>query len=153
MHRRHRPHRRRPTTSKASAPSEILDRKELSAPAKPLAKERWAGGIDSVGSTTLANLLSMTRYGGAVAACGLAGGMDLPDRSPPSFCAGVCLYGIDSVMCPLPKRNEAWKRLEKDLDRQKLAAMTTEIGLSEVPDAAARILNGQVRGRIVVKIG
>ena len=133
--------------------SEILDRKELSGPAKPLAKERWAGGIDSVGSTTLANLLSMTRYGGAVAACGLAGGMDLPGSVAPFILRGVCLYGIDSVMCPLPKRNEAWKRLEKDLDRQKLAAMTTEIGLSELPEAAASILKGQVRGRIVVKIG
>jgi acrylyl-CoA reductase (NADPH) len=133
--------------------SEILDRQELSGPAKPLAKERWAGGIDSVGSTTLANLLSMTRYGGAIAACGLAGGMDLPGSVAPFILRGVCLYGIDSVMCPLPKRNEAWKRLEKDLDRQKLAAMTTEIGLSELPDAAAKILKGQVRGRIVVKIG
>ncbi len=133
--------------------SEILDRKELGGPAKPIAKERWAGGIDSVGSTTLANLLSMTRYGGAVAACGLAGGMDLPGSVAPFILRGVCLYGIDSVMCPLPKRNEAWKRLEKDLDRQKLAAMATEIGLSEVPDAAAKILKGQVRGRIVVKIG
>ena len=133
--------------------SEILDRKELSAPAKPIAKERWAGGIDSVGSTTLANLLSMTRYGGAIAACGLAGGMDLPGSVAPFILRGVCLYGIDSVMCPLPKRNEAWKRLENDLDRQKLAAMTSEIGLSELPDAAAKILKGQVRGRIVVKIG
>ncbi len=132
--------------------SEILDRKELSAPAKPLAKERWAGGIDSVGSTTLANLLSMTRYGGAIAACGLAGGMDLPGSVAPFILRGVCLYGIDSVMCPLPKRNEAWKRLEKDLDRQKLATITTEIGLSELPDAAAKILKGEVRGRIVVKI-
>jgi acrylyl-CoA reductase (NADPH) len=133
--------------------SEILDRKELGAPAKPLARERWAGGIDSVGSTTLANLLSMTRYGGAIAACGLAGGMDLPGSVAPFILRGVCLYGIDSVMCPLPKRNEAWKRLEKDLDRQKLAAITTEISLSELPDAAAKILKGQVRGRIVVKIG
>jgi acrylyl-CoA reductase (NADPH) len=132
--------------------SEILDRNELSGPAKLLAKERWAGGIDSVGSTTLANLLSMTRYGGAIAACGLAGGMDLPGSVAPFILRGVCLYGIDSVMCPLPKRNEAWKRLENDLDRQKLAAITTEIGLSELPDAAAKILKGQVRGRIVVKI-
>ena len=133
--------------------SEILDRNELSGPAKPIAKERWAGGIDSVGSTTLANLLSMTRYGGAIAACGLAGGMDLPGSVAPFILRGVCLYGIDSVMCPLPKRNEAWKRLEKDLDRQKLATMTTEIGLSELPGVAANILKGQVRGRIVVKIG
>ncbi len=107
----------------------------------------------SVGSTTLANLLSMTRYGGAVAACGLAGGMDLPGSVAPFILRGVCLYGIDSVMCPLERRKIAWKRLETDLDRQKLAAMTTEIGLSDVPKAAADILNGQVRGRIVVKIG
>jgi acrylyl-CoA reductase (NADPH) len=132
--------------------SEIVDRKELAGPAKPLAKERWAGAVDAVGSTTLANLLSMTRYGGAVAACGLAGGMDLPGSVAPFILRGVCLYGIDSVMCPLPRRQEAWKRLETDLDRQKLAAMTREIGLSDVPEAASAILAGQVRGRIVVKI-
>jgi acrylyl-CoA reductase (NADPH) len=133
--------------------SEIVDRKELAGPAKPLARERWAGGVDAVGSTTLANLLSMTKYGGAVAACGLAGGMDLPGSVAPFILRGVCLYGIDSVMCPLPRRNEAWKKLESELDRPKLAAMTREIGLSEVPAAAASILAGQVRGRIVVKIG
>ena len=105
--------------------AEIVERKELAGPAKPLAKERWAGGIDAVGSTTLANLLSMTRYGGAVAACGLAGGMDLPGSVAPFILRGVCLYGIDSVMCPIERRREAWKRLETDLDRQKLAAMTT----------------------------
>ncbi len=133
--------------------AEIVERKDLAGPPKPLAKERWAGAVDSVGSTTLANLLSMTRYGGAVAACGLAGGMDLPGSVAPFILRGVCLYGIDSVMCPLERRKTAWKRLETDLDRQKLAAMITEIGLSEVPKAAADILNGQVRGRIVVKIG
>jgi acrylyl-CoA reductase (NADPH) len=133
--------------------AEIVDRKEFAKPAKMLAKERWAGGIDAVGSTTLANLLSMTRYGGAVAACGLAGGMDLPTSVAPFILRGVCLYGIDSVMCPLPRRLEAWKRLENDLDRPKLAAITREIGLSEVPKAAEAILAGQVRGRIVVKIG
>ena len=133
--------------------SEIVDRKELAGPPKLLAKERWAGAVDAVGSTTLANLLSMTRYGGAVAACGLAGGMDLPASVAPFILRGVCLYGIDSVMCPLERRKEAWKRLESELDRSKLAAMTREIGLSEVPAAAAAILAGQVRGRIVVKIG
>ncbi len=132
--------------------SEIVERQEMVGPAKPLAKERWAGGVDAVGSTTLANLLSMTRYGGAVAACGLAGGMDLPGSVAPFILRGVCLYGIDSVMCPLTRRQEAWKRLETELDRPKLAAMTREIGLSEVPEAAAAILAGQVRGRIVVKI-
>jgi len=133
--------------------AEIVERKELAGPAKPLAKERWAGAVDSVGSSTLANLLSMTRYGGAVAACGLAGGMDLPTSVAPFILRGVCLYGIDSVMCPLERRKTAWKRLATDLDRQKLASITREIGLSEVPTAAADILNGQVRGRIVVKIG
>jgi acrylyl-CoA reductase (NADPH) len=133
--------------------TEIVERKELAGPAKPLAKERWAGAIDAVGSTTLANLLSMTRYGGAVAACGLAGGMDLPGSVAPFILRGVCLYGIDSVMCPLDRRREAWKRLETDLDRQKLATMTREIGLSDVFRAASEIVSGAVRGRIVVKIG
>lgn len=133
--------------------AEIVERAALTGPVKPLTKERWAGGVDSVGSTTLANLLSMIRYGGAVAACGLAGGMDLPGSVAPFILRGVCLLGIDSVMCPLPKREEAWKRLETDLDRQKLAAMTKEIGLSDLPEAAAAIVAGQVRGRVVVKIG
>ena len=133
--------------------AEIVERNELAGPAKLLAKERWAGAVDAVGSTTLANLLSMTRYGGAVAACGLAGGMDLPTSVAPFILRGVCLYGIDSVMCPIERRREAWKRLEIDLDRQKLAAITREIGLSEVPGAAADILSGKVRGRIVVRIG
>jgi acrylyl-CoA reductase (NADPH) len=133
--------------------SEIIDRKELSGPARPLAKERWAGGIDAVGSTTLANVLSMTRYGGAVAACGLAGGMDLPTSVAPFILRGVSLLGIDSVMCPLPLRQEAWRRLETDLDRSKIAAMVSEIGLDGVIAAGRRIVEGQVRGRIVVKIG
>jgi acrylyl-CoA reductase (NADPH) len=133
--------------------ADIVERKELAGPAKPLAKERWAGAIDAVGSTTLANLLSMTRYGGAVAACGLAGGMDLPGSVAPFILRGVCLYGIDSVMCPPERRREAWKRLETDLDRQKLATMTREIGLSDVFGAASEIVSGAVRGRIVVKIG
>jgi acrylyl-CoA reductase (NADPH) len=137
---------------KSLGASEIVERKDLSGPAKPLAKERWAGGIDSAGSTMLANLLSMTRYGGAVAACGLAAGMDLPTSVAPFILRGVCLYGIDSVMCPIEQRREAWKRLEIDLDRQKLAAMTREIGLSGLPEAAAAIVAGKVRGRIVVKI-
>ena len=132
--------------------AEIIDRKELSGPGRPLAKERWAGGIDAVGSTTLANVLSMTRYGGAVAACGLAGGMDLPSSVAPFILRGVSLLGIDSVMCPLPLRQEAWRRLETDLPRQKIAAMTGEIGLGDVIEAGKRIVEGQVRGRIVVKI-
>jgi acrylyl-CoA reductase (NADPH) len=133
--------------------SAIVERKDLAGPAKLLAKERWAGAVDAVGSTTLANLLSMTRYGGAVAACGLAGGMDLPGSVAPFILRGVCLYGIDSVMCPLERRQDAWKRVENDLNRQKLATMTREIGLSDVFGAAPEILSGQVRGRIVVKIG
>jgi len=132
--------------------SDIIDRNELSAPGKPLAKERWTGGIDSVGSTTLANLLAMTSYGGAIAACGLAAGMDLPSSVAPFILRGVCLLGIDSVMCPLPQRKAAWARLAKDLDHAKLAEMTTEIGLSDVIDAGTKILAGQTRGRTVVRI-
>jgi len=133
--------------------TEIIERKELAGPARPLAKERWAGGIDAVGSTTLANVLSMTRYGGAVAACGLAGGMDLPTSVAPFILRGVSLLGIDSVMCPLPLRQQAWQRLETDLDRSKIAAMVHEIGLPDVIAAGRRIVEGHVRGRIVVKIG
>ena len=132
--------------------AEIIDRKELAGPSRPLAKERWAGGIDAVGSTTLANVLSMTRYGGAVAACGLAGGMDLPTSVAPFILRGVSLLGIDSVMCPLPLRVAAWRRLETDLDKSKIAAMVSEIRLDDVIAAGRRIIEGQVRGRIVVKI-
>jgi len=132
--------------------AEVIDRSELSGPAKPLAKERWAGGIDSVGSTTLANILSMTKYRGAIAACGLAAGMDLPTSVAPFILRGVCLLGIDSVMCPIELRKTAWSRLASDLDRTKLAEITDEIGLDQVIDAGAKILAGQVRGRIVVKI-
>src|SRR3984957_3306247 len=133
--------------------TEIIERKELAGPARPLGKERWAAGIDAVGSATLANVLSMTRYGGAVAACGLAGGMDLPTSVAPFILRGVSLLGIDSVMCPLPLRQLAWHRLERDLPQDKIAAMTTEIGLGDVIEAGRRIVEGQVRGRIVVKIG
>jgi acrylyl-CoA reductase (NADPH) len=137
---------------KSLGAAEVIDRSELSGPAKPLAKERWAGGVDSVGSTTLANVLSMTKYRGAVAACGLAAGMDLPTSVAPFILRGVCLLGIDSVMCPLELREVAWKRLAIDLESGKLTEITHEIGLSDVIDAGARILSGQVRGRIVVKI-
>jgi acrylyl-CoA reductase (NADPH) len=132
--------------------TDVIDRAELSGPAKPLAKERWAGGIDSVGSTTLANLLSMTRYGGAIAACGLAAGMDLPTSVAPFILRGISLLGIDSVMCPLELRKIAWSRLAADLDRRKLTEITHEIGLDEVISAGSNVLAGQVRGRIVVKI-
>jgi acrylyl-CoA reductase (NADPH) len=133
--------------------AEVIDRAELTATPRPLAKERWAGGIDAIGSVTLANMLSMIRYGGAVAACGLAGGMDLPASVAPFILRGVALVGIDSVMCPQKLRREAWRRLATDLDRQKLAQISGEIDLSGVIEAGRRILDGQVRGRLVVKIG
>jgi acrylyl-CoA reductase (NADPH) len=132
--------------------AEIIERKELTGTPRPLAKERWAGGIDAVGSTTLANVLSMIRYGGAVAACGLAGGMDLPTFVAPFILRAVSLLGIDSVMCPPSVRREAWKRLASDLDRGKLQSMTREIDLVEVVEAGRAIVDSQVRGRIVVKI-
>jgi len=131
---------------------EVIERKELTGPVRPLAKERWAGGIDSVGSATLANVLSMIRYRGAVAACGLAGGMDLPTSVAPFILRGVALLGIDSVYRPRADREEAWKRLEFDLDRAKLSEMTTEIGLADAIEAGRQIVEGRVRGRITVKI-
>ncbi len=137
---------------KSLGAAEVIDRNELSAPAKPLARERWAGGVDSVGSTTLANLLSMTKYGGAISACGLAAGMDLPSSVAPFILRGVCLLGIDSVMCPLGPRKLAWERLARDLDRGKLAEITHEIPINQVLGMGEKILAGQVRGRIVVKI-
>lgn len=133
--------------------SEVIDRAELSGPARPLNKERWIAGVDSVGSHTLANVLSMTRYGGIVAACGLAQGMDLPTSVAPFILRGVTLAGIDSSMCPKPRRLEAWARLASDLDRSKLAAMTSTIAFDEIPKTAAAIIVGQVRGRVVVEIG
>ena len=131
---------------------EIIDRATLSAPGRPLGKERWAAGIDSVGSHTLANVLAQTRYGGAVAACGLAGGADMPGTVMPFILRGVQLIGVDSVNCPMQRRVEAWARLASDLDRQKLAEMTQTIPLEKVFGAGAQILEGKVRGRIVVEI-
>jgi acrylyl-CoA reductase (NADPH) len=133
--------------------SEIIDRASLAAPGKPLGRERWAAGIDSVGSTTLANVLSQTKYGGAVAACGLAGGMDLPASVAPFILRGVRLLGIDSVNCPMLPRLAAWARIARDLDRAMLARMTQTIPFDRVFDAGAEILAGKVRGRIVVEIG
>ncbi|MEA1830766.1 MDR family oxidoreductase [Methylobacterium durans] len=130
--------------------AEILDRAELSGTPKPLAKERWAAAIDAVGSTTLANVLAMTRADGAVAACGLAQGMDLPTSVAPFILRGVSLLGINSVTTPQPKRREAWGRLSRELDLDKLAAMTTTVGLSDVADLAEEILAGRTRGRTVV---
>jgi len=138
---------------KSLGANEIIDRKELAGPAKPLGKERWAGGIDTVGSTTLANVLSMTRYGGAVAACGLAGGMDLPTSVAPFILRGVSLLGIDSVMRPMADRRTAWTRLDDELDRGKLAAMTSDIGLAETIEAGRNIVAGHVRGRLAVRVG
>ena len=130
--------------------AEVISRDELAAPGKALGKERWASGVDTVGSTTLANVLSMTSYGGAVAACGLAGGMDLPATVAPFILRGVSLLGIESVMAPKPLRLEAWRRLGTDLDHNKLAALSTSIGFDGIIQAAHDIADGKVRGRIVV---
>ncbi|PWW00086.1 acrylyl-CoA reductase (NADPH) [Hoeflea marina] len=132
--------------------AEVIHRDELTGPAKPLAKERWAGGVDCVGSHTLANVLAMTSYGGAVAACGLAQGMDLPTSVAPFILRGVSLLGIDSVMAPRALREEAWARLARDLDMDKLNALATEIGFDDIIDAATAILDGRVRGRVVVNM-
>ncbi len=132
--------------------AEIIERASLSAPGKPLGKERWAAGVDSVGSHTLANMLAQTRYGGAVAACGLAGGMDLPTSVAPFILRGVRLIGVDSVNCPMPARLEAWARLARDLDRAALARMTRTVAFEDTFEIGAQILAGQVRGRVVVAI-
>jgi acrylyl-CoA reductase (NADPH) len=133
--------------------AEILDRSELSGPVRPLAKERWAAGVDTVGSTILANVLSMTRYGGAVAACGLAAGMDLPTTVAPFILRGVSLLGVDSVAAPKALRLEAWDRLARELDHDKLAAMTSTIPLDRVMEAGREIVAGRIKGRVVVEIG
>jgi len=133
--------------------AEILDRAELAGDPKPLAKERWAAGIDAVGSKTLANLLAMTKGGGAVAACGNAGGMDLPSSVAPFILRGVSLLGINSVTTPQAPRRAAWARLVKDLDLGALEAMTRTVGLEEVGTLGETILSGQVRGRTVVEVG
>lgn len=132
--------------------SEVLDRAALASPGKPLQRERWAAVIDTVGSHTLANACAQTRYRGSVAACGLAQGMDFPASVAPFILRGVRLLGIDSVMCPVPERQTAWARLATELDLDRLALATTEIGLGEVMDAAARLMAGEVRGRLVVDV-
>ena len=132
--------------------AEVLDAAELSAPGRPLAKERWAGAVDSVGSHTLANVLAQTRYGGVVTACGLAQGMDLPGSVAPFILRGVTLAGIDSVIRPTPDRVEAWTRLAVDMDRAKLDAMITDANLTDLPRLAAEIMEGKVRGRVVVDV-
>ena len=137
---------------KALGAAAVIDRNELSAPGKPIAKERWAGVVDTVGSHTLANACATTKYRGAVAACGLAGGMDFPATVAPFILRGVTLYGIDSVMAPLAVRQEAWARLARDLDVAKLEALTSEVGLAEAIAVGAQIIEGKVRGRVVVNV-
>jgi acrylyl-CoA reductase (NADPH) len=137
---------------KSLGAAEIIDRAELSAPGKPLQKERWAGVIDSVGSHTLANALAQTRYGGTVAACGLAQGLDLPGSVAPFILRSVKLIGIDSVMAPKAKRLAAWKKLAHDLDPKKLDRITQEITLAQALSKAPEILAGKVRGRLVVNV-
>jgi acrylyl-CoA reductase (NADPH) len=132
--------------------AEVIDRAELSQPGKPLGKERWAGVVDSVGSHTLANACAGTRYGGAVAACGLAQGMELPGSVAPFILRGITLYGIDSVMAPMARRAEAWARLATDLDLAKLDALTAETSLDGALAAGPEILAGRVRGRLVVDV-
>ena len=130
----------------------VIDRSELSEPARPLGKERWAGAIDSVGSTTLANILAQLSYGGAVSACGLAQGMDLPSTVMPFILRGVSLLGVDSVMAPMQIRERAWSRLSKDINFEKLEAMIIDASLDQIEKLAQDILEGQVRGRVVVNI-
>lgn len=137
---------------KALGAASILDRAELSAPGRPIGKERWAGAIDSVGSHTLANVLAQTAYRGVVAACGLAQGMDLPASMAPFILRNITLAGIDSVNAPQVVRTEAWRRLARDLDPSKLESTVNEVGLADVPAIAARILKGEVRGRTVVDV-
>jgi acrylyl-CoA reductase (NADPH) len=131
--------------------ADIIDRAELSAPGKPLQAERWAAAVDAVGSHTLVNVCAQTRYGGAVAACGLAQGADLPGTVMPFILRSVALLGCDSVMAPIERRREAWARLARDLDPALLESMTTEIGLDEAIGAAQGLMEGKVRGRIVVR--
>lgn len=132
--------------------SEVLERSALSAPGKPLGRERWAGAVDVVGSHTLANVCATTRYGGVVTACGLAGGMDLPASVAPFILRGVTLAGVDSVMAPRDLRLQAWQRLTTDLDLAKLGQIAKEIGLNDVVDMASKLLDGQVRGRVIVDV-
>ncbi len=137
---------------KSLGASSIIDRATLAAPGKPFQKERWAGVVDAVGSHTLANALAQTRYGGVVAACGLAQGMDLPTTVMPFILRGVTLVGVDSVMAPLHKRQRAWDRLARDLDTALLESMVQEVSLEQAIDKAQALMDGQVRGRIVVNL-
>lgn len=132
--------------------SEVLNRADFSSPGKPLGKERWAGAVDVVGSHTLANICATTKYRGVVTACGLAGGMDFPATVAPFILRGVTLAGIDSVMCPRPDRLEAWRRLGIDLDVSKLEMISTEISLADAIPTAAKLINGEIRGRVIVDV-
>ena len=131
---------------------QVLERQEFSAPGKPLQKERWAAVVDCVGSHTLVNALAQTRYGGVVAACGLAQGMDLPGSVAPFILRGITLAGIDSVMAPLARRQRAWERLARDLDTALLERMVEEVPLEQALDRAQALMDGRVRGRVVVRI-
>ncbi len=138
---------------KALGATEIVDRAQLSAPGKPLGKERWAGAVDTVGSHTLANVCASMRYRGVVTACGLAQGMDFPSTVAPFILRGVTLAGIDSARCPIPDRKQAWQRLARDLDRSKIESIVSaEIGLGESIEQARNLLAGKVRGRVVVDV-
>lgn len=137
---------------KALGAAAVIDRAELASPGKPLQKERWSGVVDAVGSNTLANACAQTRYGGTVTACGLAQGMDFPATVAPFILRGVRLIGIDSVMCPMPRRLSAWQRLAADLDPSKLEAATTEVGLAQAIDIAPALLAGKLHGRVVVNV-
>lgn len=137
---------------KSLGATSIIDRKELSGPVKPLAKARWAGVVDTVGSTMLANAISQVLPEGSVAATGLAGGMDLPTSVAPFILRGVRLIGVNSVTTPIARRMECWKRLARDLDKSKLASLTTHVKLDDVPRIAADIVAGKVRGRVVVDV-
>jgi acrylyl-CoA reductase (NADPH) len=137
---------------KSLGAARVIDRGEFAGPVKPLAKARWAGAVDSVGSTTLANILSQMMPEATVAACGLAQGMDLPSSVAPFILRGVKLIGINSVTCPLPRRREAWMRISRDLDLAKLASLTTHVKLDDVPRIAEEIVAGRIRGRVVVDL-
>lgn len=137
---------------KSLGAAEVLDRKTLSEPGKPLQRERWAGVVDCVGSNTLANACAQTKYGGTVTACGLAQGMDLPSSVAPFILRGVTLKGIDSVMAPLAVREEAWQRLAQDLDLAKLASLSRTVSLEDAIDVAGQIMAGTHTGRAVVRI-
>lgn len=138
---------------KSLGATQVIDRATLSAAGKPLQKERWAAVVDSVGSHTLANVCAQTQYGGVVAACGLAQGMDLPASVAPFILRGVSLVGVDSVMAPIALRQEAWRRLAAELDRAKLASISREVPLADAIGIAKEIMAGQLRGRVVVRPG